>query len=156
MPAHSWPVWAAGFAAWCALCALLALWWWVPSQPYEVHLATPMAVNPATGYERHRWHRGETFGVRYHTRILRDCPALYERWLTRADGLAYGPAHLGGAHHGHYRPSNDTTGRQFIASITLPQAMQPGEYAYQVRTIARCSPLRATVEESPPVLIDVR
>lgn len=154
-PAYSWPVWVAGVLGWAMLMAVAMLWWWLPAQTFEVVLSPPVAINPATGLDRARWKRGETLAVRWHTRILRDCPVLYERWLRRADGLSYGPAHLG-SHSGHYRRDDSPEGRHFIASLTLPEDMQPGQYAYRVRAISRCSPLRPRIDESPSVLIEVR
>lgn len=154
-PPH-WPSFLSlGFAL--ALIVGWFYWWlWVPSQPFELHIEPPIAVNPITGHERSRWQRGETLGVRYHTQILQDCRAVYERWLRRADGLSYGPDHLGAAHGGHYRARDYPLGRTFVSTIQLPTTMRPGEYSYTVRVTAHCSPLRATVETSPPVLIEVR
>ena len=153
---HNWPAYMLGALTWLAAAYIGWWWWWVPVQPFEVYLSAPVPVNPQTELERHRWARGDTFGVLFDTQILRDCPATYERWLRRADGLTYGPSRLGGSHSGHYTQAAKPGGQQFISLIDLPADIRPGDYAYVVRVTAHCSPFRPTVEESPPVLIEVR
>ena len=153
---RSWTAYALGAATWLAAGYLGWWWWWVPSLQYEVYASAPVPVNPATGLERHRWSRAERFGVSFDTVVLQDCPAVYERWLRRADGLTYGPSRLGGTHTGHYTQRSAPGGRQFTSLVDLPHDIQPGDYAYTVRVTAHCSPFRPTVEESPAVLVEVR
>lgn len=126
---------------------------WVPGWsivdrliPFERHVSPPrvettMPVAP-----------GDRVTVRWHTRIYRQCEASYSRRLERADGLVYAL----NTHRGSYVEPTGVDGKVFRTTFRVPPDAPPGRYAYIVATDVRCAPWTHYVQDSPPVVVEVR
>jgi hypothetical protein len=127
---------------------LLGIYWWFFDELFPVdEMLTPPFVSATVSGDPHtEFNAGDIVYLRWHFLNFRRCDATFQRKLVNSDTTEIV---MLSEHHGL---APNTMGEvKYPSRLQLPAGLEPGPWAYELKGIHRCNPLRPQIVDYPPI-----